>query len=82
MAAAFCGHGIFGVVDREEDVGGAAEIGEGGADGDWVGRLHEHEGHRGAEEDDVGGGILGKRFALKVFLPEGYGLHGFSSNSL
>lgn len=58
VRAPFGEGGVSAVVDGEEDVCCAAEIGEGGAKGGRVGGLHEHEGHAGAEEDNVCGLML------------------------
>lgn len=51
--------GVAAVVEREEDVGCLGKIWQGFAEGDGVGGLGEHEGHGGAEEDDVRIGVLG-----------------------
>lgn len=59
-----------GVVDGKEDVGCAREVWECGFERERVGGLEEHEGHGGAEEDDVCAWEPGQLFALEVFLPE------------
>ena len=66
VAAAFGDGYVARVVYGKEDVCCAGEVGEGVFQGERVGRLHEHEGHGGAEEDDVGGGVFAKFFALQV----------------
>lgn len=76
VRAAFCGRHVAVVVDGEEDVGRGCEGGEGFAQGEGVGRVEQHEGHAGPEEDDAGFGVGGEVFALEVFFPEGYGLGG------
>ena len=53
MRTAFCHCGVVSVVDGEEDVCCASEIGESGFELEGIGGLHEHEGHGGAEEDDL-----------------------------
>ncbi len=59
------------VVDGEEDVGDLGKIGQGAADLAHVVLAHEEKGHAGAEEDDAGLGVAGKRLVLEVFLPKG-----------
>jgi hypothetical protein len=54
------------VVDGEENVRHAVEAWEGFFEGERVGRLHEHEAHRGAQEDDGGFGVGFEVFALEV----------------
>lgn len=66
VAAAFGDGHVARVVYGEEDVCCAGEVGEGVFQGERVGRLHEHEGHGGAEEDDVGGGVFAKFFTFEV----------------
>lgn len=66
VGAAFGEFDVGAVVDGEEDVRGVGEVWEGVFEGGGVGGLHEHEGHGGAEEDDVGVGVLGEGFALEV----------------
>lgn len=66
VRAAFGEVDVLAVVDGEEDVGGAAEVGESRDEGERVRGLHEHEGHARPEEDDVGVLILGEKFALEV----------------
>ena len=66
VRAAFGPGGVVAVVDGQEDVGGVGEVGEGVGEGGGVGGLHEHEGHAGAEKDDVRVGVLGEGFALEV----------------
>ena len=66
MRAAFGDLDGAAVVDGEEDVRRLVESGQGFADGEGVGRLHEHEGHGGPEEDDVGMLVLCEVFALEI----------------
>ena len=66
VGAAFGEVDVLAVVDGEEDMGGAAEIRESGDEGEGVGGLHEHEGHAGPEEDDLGVVIFGEEFSLEV----------------
>ena len=66
VRAAFGEVDILAVVDGEEDVGGPAEVGESGDEGERVGGLHQHEGHAGPEEDDVGIFVFGEEFSLEV----------------
>ena len=66
MRAAFGKVDVLAVVDGEEDVGGAFEVRESSDEGERVGGLHHHEGHAGAEEDDVGVAVAGEEFALEV----------------
>jgi len=53
VGAAFGDGDIACVVYGEENVCCAGEVWEGVFEGYGVGRLHQHEGHRGAEEDDM-----------------------------
>jgi hypothetical protein len=66
MGAAFGNGGVAAVGDWEEDMGDIFEGGKGRGDGMGVGGLEEHEGHGGAEEDDVGVFVVGEVEALKV----------------
>ena len=66
MRATFGEIGIMAVIDGEEDVCCAGEVWEGFFEGKRVGCLHEHEGHRGSEEDDVGAFVLAEEFVFKV----------------
>ena len=52
------------------------EIGEGGFEGERVLGVHEEEGHRWTEEDNLGFGVVGELLALEVLLPEGDGVVG------
>ena len=47
-------------------MGCAGEVGESFFECERVGRLHEHEGHGWAEEDDVGVFVLVEVFAFEV----------------
>ena len=51
---------------------GSREVGKSLAEGAGVRCLEEHEGHAGAEEDDVGGLVLGKEFMFQVSRATGY----------
>ena len=66
VRAAFREIDVLAVVDGEEDMGGAAEVRERRDEGEGVGGLHEHEGHAGPEEDDVGVSVFGEEFSLEV----------------
>jgi hypothetical protein len=44
----------------------SAEVGERFFECEGVGRLHEHESHRGSEQDDVRGGIAAELLSLKI----------------
>jgi hypothetical protein len=54
------------VIDREEDVRCSVEVGQDFFEGEWVGRVHEHVRHAGAEEDDRCFGEAVEFFALDV----------------
>jgi len=54
------------VVDGQEYVCRFAEVRQGVFDGSWVGSLHEHERHGGAEEDDVGVGVFAENLTFQV----------------
>lgn len=71
VGAAFGEGGVAAVVDGEEDVGCAGEVREGVFEGEGIGGLHQHEGHAGAEEDNVRVGVLGEEFAFEVSAGEG-----------
>ena len=66
MGAAFGLVDVAVVVDGEEDVSYAGEVGEGFLEGEGVGRVHEEEGHGGAEENDAGVLELREGFMLDV----------------
>lgn len=66
MGSAFGFGYVSAVVYGEEDVGGSCEVGEGVAEGARIGGLEEHEGHAGAEEDDVGVFEFGEVFMFEV----------------
>lgn len=66
VGAAFRYRGVAAVVDREEDVGCAGEVGKGFFKRERVGSLHEHEGHGWAEEDDVGRFVLDEVLVFEV----------------
>lgn len=66
MGAAFRDGGVAAIVEGEEDVGCLGEVWQGFAEGDGVRGLGEHEGHGGAEENDVRVGVLGEVFTLEV----------------
>ena len=62
---------IVAVCQGEEDVGDVFKGREGGGEGKRVGRLGEHEGHAGPEEDDFGCGGVREVFALEVSCRQG-----------
>ena len=66
MRPAFWHGSVLAIINGYEDVGCASEVREGGDEGEWVGSLHEHEGHGRTEEDDVGSLMLGKEFTFEV----------------
>lgn len=71
------GHGrVLAVVDGEEDVCGFLEIGQSTLERERIMGLLQHEAHGGAQEDDVGFGVMGQLLALEVLLPEGDGVVG------
>ena len=53
MRATLCDRDVTCIIYGEEDVGSLGEVGEGFSEGEGIRRLHEHECHRGAEEDDA-----------------------------
>lgn len=66
MGTTFGNFDIAAVVDGEKDVGCLGEVGKGVFQGQGIGRLDEHKGHGGAEEDDLGIFVLGEVFALQI----------------
>lgn len=66
MGSAFGFGDVSAVIYGEEDVGGLCEVWESFAEGARVGGLEEHEGHAGAEEDDIGVLEFGEVFVFKV----------------
>ena len=57
---------IVAVVDGEEDVCCTGEIWQGFFERERIGRLHEHEGHGWAEENNVGVFVLVEVLAFEV----------------
>ena len=57
---------VMAVIDGEKDVRCAGEVWQGFFERKRVRRLHKHEGHGGAEEDDVGVFVLVEVFAFEV----------------
>ena len=81
VAAAFCLFRVDAVVDGQEDVGGFADIGQGGAHRHHglravVGGELEHHHHAGPEQDDVAGGVQSEVLFLEILFPEGDGVVG------
>lgn len=62
---------VSAVINREEDVSCAGEVGEGVAECTRIRGLEQQEGHAWTEEDDIGGFVSSEEFALKIFLPKG-----------
>ena len=59
------------IVYREKDMSCVCEIWEGLAEFEGVGCLHQHEGHGGAKENNVGGGVFFEVFVLEVSIVRG-----------
>jgi len=76
MRTAFCFVWICRVVYRNEDVGVGCERRKSVAQRGGIGRHHEHECYRGAEEADFGQWVLREDGVFDVFLVPGDGLGG------
>lgn len=57
---------VSAVINREEDVSCAGEVGEGVAECTRIRGLEQQEGHAWTEEDDIGGFVSSEEFALKI----------------
>lgn len=66
VGAAFRYRGVAAVIDGEEDVGCAREVGKGFSKRERVGGLHEHKRHGWAEKDDVGVFVLDEVLVFEV----------------
>lgn len=66
MRSTFCLCEIAIIIYGEENVSCTRKVWEGGTKRERVGLSHQHEGHRGAEEDDIGIGVLFEVFVLEI----------------